>query len=247
MSSIKEYLHDQEENRRDAWIREQIGDPEADELHKDWEFNALQWENTQSYTYDSLQTWYAEHSYTEIHTTFKEKFHKLNELLATKIAPECEETFFKMIFAHSVTLMETFLYDTVRSIIASDENYFRNAITGIDDLKKLKPSLVEIHNSPNGIKSIVNDHLATILYHNVPKVVEILSAVLEKRVVIDPAKIVDLVKQRHDIVHRDGKNADGSVLSIDKNDAENALKLIETFINDISKIIHELKEDQIPN
>ena len=144
-----------------------------------------------------------------------------------------EPTFYKMNYAYAVTLMETFLADTTISLVLSKDKYLINAITKVEDLKKLKCSLIDILNK-DGVKGIVIDKLSEILYHNIPKVKIILEGILGKRLDVDISNLTQITLLRHDIVHRDGKTTDGHRIKVDKEIAIETIKTIENFVESIA-------------
>ncbi|HGS4726174.1 TPA: hypothetical protein ACMDQ7_003419 [Vibrio cholerae] len=236
MSTIKEYMFDLQEAEMHQWIREHLDDEEADEETPGWHELAQEWGYLQESEQEQSEffEWYIAHSYSDIHRTFQYQIHKLRDLIEMQVAVFHEETFYKMSYAHAVTLMESFLADTVRSLILTDETYFMNAIHKVETLKESKYTLVEIAKQPDGAKGFAIAELSKIMYHNIPKVREILKAILGKKITVDISNVCRITELRHDIVHRDGKTTDGTLIKVDKDIALETINLIEQFVENVA-------------
>lgn len=83
------------------------------------------------------------------------------------------------------------------------------------------------------------DFLSNILYHQIPKVLEIYEVVLqatqpkEKRL----GELIKLINLRHDIVHRDGKTIEGKRIPLTSNDVDNSVNLVRVFLTIVSGYI----------
>lgn len=228
-----------QEEGMSEWIREHLEDDEADEETPGWDELAQEW----SYMQESLQDeheslqWYTSHSYSDLHRSFQFQIHNLCDLIDLQIAVSHEETFYKMSYAHAVTLMESFLADSVRSLIISDEKYFQNAITKVEDLKDIKYSLKDIAKQQDGARGFAVKELSGVMYHNIPKVREILKSILGQSINLDISAVCKITTLRHDIVHRDGKTTDGNLIKVDKDIALEAIAAIEVFVESVASEI----------
>lgn len=236
MSTTTKYIIDLQEEEMRSWICEHLEVEDADEDTPGWDDLALEWSYMQSNyeEYYEQNNWYVSHSYSEIHRTFQFQLQNLKELVDTSVATIHEETFYKMVYGHAVTLMESFLADTVRSLIIKNDNYFLNAISNVDCLKKEKFSLLEITKQKDGAKGFAITELSKVMYHNVSKVRNILSAIVGKKIIVDIATVSTITNLRHDIVHRDGKTTDGKLIKVDREIVMKAIDSIECFVNTVS-------------
>ncbi|NMH64592.1 hypothetical protein [Shewanella salipaludis] len=242
MGSIKEYMFDLQEEEMTQWIREHLDDDEADEETPGWDDLTQEW----SFMQESLQEeheyiqWYTSHSYSELHRSFQFQIHNLRDLTDLQVAVSHEETFYKMAYAHAVTLMESFLADSIRSLIISDDKYFQNAITKVEDLKDIKYTLKDIAKQPDGARGFAIKELSGVMYHNIPKVREILKSILGQSISIDISDVCKITTLRHDIVHRDGKTTDGNLIKVDKDIALEAIDAVEVFVEKVASEINRV-------
>lgn len=89
------------------------------------------------------------------------------------------------------------------------------------------------------VKSLVLKYVSDILYHNIPNVVEMYEQVLGIKLDIDISKVVKVTKLRHDIVHRNGKTIDGTMISVSSKDFTQAIDHIKEFAGSLQVAINE--------
>ncbi|MCP3130060.1 hypothetical protein [Shewanella sp. KJ2020] len=240
MSSIKEYLFDYDLEEMRRWICEELDDEYADEDTPGWESLAEEWSNmhASNEAITEFFDWYKQHAHSEIHQTFHLQISKLKDLLEMTLPTYNEDTFYKMTYAYAVTLMESFLADTIRSLIITDDRYFFNAINNVDTLKDCKFTISEIAKQTDGARGFAVTELSKLMYHNIPKIREVLKAVLGRDIKIDISQVCTITALRHDIVHRDGKKTDGQLIIVDKEIAKDTVLQIEEFVNSLAKKIY---------
>ena len=222
---------------KDDWIRKQLDDEDADKFTEGWdklseEYWHLQ-ENLQGYYDEAELNWYENNSYSEMHDSFLVEINELKEILNSKIQIGHEQAIYKMIYAHAVTLLESFLSDTVKSLIVSNDKFFANAAKHIDELKKARFSLIDVAKQEQSDVAVglAIMKLSDVLYHNMPKVKRIYESVLGTSLDTDISKVNQITSTRHDIVHRNGKTITGDQIDISKELVEEAVKNIESFVN----------------
>lgn len=224
------------------WIREHMDDEDADEDTPGWDDLVQEWTYMQESLeeqHESMQ-WYSLTSYSDLHRSFQYQIQNLRDLASLQVAIPHEETFYKMTYAYAVTLMESFLADSIRSLILSEESYFKNSIKKVEDLKDKKYTLEDISKEKDGAKGFAIKELSSVMYHNIPKVKEILRAILDSNISLDISSVCKITTLRHDIVHRDGKKTDGSVITVDKDIALEAVSSIEKFVEQVASEIHRV-------
>ncbi|WP_313308868.1 HEPN domain-containing protein [Stutzerimonas nitrititolerans] len=223
-----------QEDEKSNWIREQLGDELADEDTEGWDELSIQYD----YMRESLQEsadveaefqWYKQHSYSQMHETFNNNINDLKDLLSIDISFQHENIYYKMVFAHAVTLLESFLADTVKSLVVSNDEYLQNAIKNVDELKNKKFGLADL-NQKEGVVGLVLKELSDILYHNIPKVVRVLTGILNCSINVDQKEVCRITSVRHDIVHRNGKTVEGDIIDLDFEAVFQAINDVEKFV-----------------
>ena len=151
-------------------------------------------------------------------------------------------TFFKMIYAHAVTVLEVYLEDVVKALIMSDESYLANTIKNVRPFCDTKFKLAEISLEDDGIKKFVLGKLSDHLFHDIPKVLKILGGIVEKNLEkeMEIEDICEVTSTRHDIVHRNGKNKDGETIEITQSRTLAALGVVEVFTSEMRQKLGEV-------
>jgi len=161
------------------------------------------------------------------------------------------EVHLKMCFSYAVTLMESCLCEMLKSVTMRYEKFRRNAMENVQELSsaKIKLSLLFDRDPKELIDNEIIRNLSNILYHDLMKVKRVYKAILEKDITTienDAYKNAsELMKVRHDIVHRNGKKATGEVIDITRDMVDscihNIMKFVEGVHNHINDAIVELK------
>ncbi|EGI0998565.1 hypothetical protein JKM06_004515, partial [Salmonella enterica] len=101
-------------------------------------------------------------------------------------------------------------------------------------------------NKESNANKYVQEYLSDILYHRIQLVVEIYKAVLQpKQYPRLPLKnINELMKLRHDIVHRNGKTktTDEKIHTFNTATLNDAFKVVEEFLNNMMNLISDAVE-----
>ncbi len=242
MSSTKEWWFAVQEEEKDAWIRDHLEDEDSDEYSEEWQKLSEVYDQNQENLREQAELeeefdWLESRTYSDEYVKFNEEISKLKAMLKGITVFKYQETICKMTYAHAVTLLESYLSDTLKLLVIKNPTLLENAIVNVDGLKKAKFSLTQIHKSPNGIVSLVLSELSTYLYHNIPKIINVYSAVLSCKLSLDISSVDEVTKVRHDIVHRDAKTKDGDPLEISDLIAVKAVTDIESFVHELQKKI----------
>jgi hypothetical protein len=232
MGSMKEYFLNVQDDKEE-WIRDQLGDPNATDKTVGWaELEDEFYQSLFSATNEPDSDWYSNQNSTLLFQKLKDDLDQLRAMLAPRVIDlGFQKPLYKMICAHTVTLLESFLADRIKSLIVSDPYYLEQALINIENLKKKDISPYDVWKHPQGVQGIVLERLSTILYHNIPQVIKIVEAITGDRPQFDLSGAIRVVNLRHDIVHRNGKTMDGQELSINFELAEDAINQVETFLS----------------
>lgn len=248
MGRVKEeWMRHQELEEMHDWIEENYGDDAGEEGSDTWN-EAVQafedyCENKQRLELELH--WQEEYDYyltltlIDADSIFQKDLFELKFMLGNAANDEPNQTFFKMVYAHAVTILEVYLEDIAKALIMSNEQYLENTIKNVRPFCDTKFKLGDISLDNDGIKKFVLGKLSDNLFHDIPKVLKLLSGVVEKQLDVSISDICSVTSTRHDIVHRNGKNKDGKSIEIGLSSTLSALNTIEIFAN---KIRHKLAE-----
>lgn len=151
---------------------------------------------------------------------------------------EVKATLYRLLYANIISKMEVFLCDTiVQQVLRTDDNKKRFLQT-YEPLAEQKFPMKAIYAKWDALDSIIRNALTSIVYHDLKLVRALYSKAIGVNIPDNPA-INDAIQIRHDIVHRNGKDKDGNLRDIKKEDVLTLAQTVADFIYDI--------ESQLPN
>lgn len=139
---------------------------------------------------------------------------------------------YRTLYANIISSMEAYLSDRLIQKVLSSEETKRQFVENFKDFEGVKFTISSIYEKMEELESLIKKSLRDIVYHNLPRVKNIYKSTLN----IDLGNISNLMKCitiRHDIVHRNGKDNDGNLQIISKNDVETLALEVTEFIRHI--------------
>jgi hypothetical protein len=144
----------------------------------------------------------------------------------------------KMLYAHTITIMETYLSDTLIQKILSSKEIKRKFIENYTDYDTKKICFKDILSELEKLEKTIKTDLQELIYHNLGKIKPIYKAILDIEFGKDEtSKIMQCVNKRHHIVHRNGKDKEDNPIQINIKDVEDVLEKVYNFISNIEKQI----------
>lgn len=247
MSKVKEHFFEVQQERRNAWIQERLGNDECSEGSEAWEALANEYSNMMdAYADEAEYRWLERHSYNELYNGFVTELALASDLLKLGQGNIHNYTVCKMVYVHAVTLLESLIGTIVRTLVVSDKAFMANVASKIDDLNKgRKYSLKEIAEHPNGHESLILKILSNLTYHNPSTIKTVLHAVVGIRMVgLDLSEISAICDKRHDIVHRNGMTIDDEPIHLEPLEVQQAMNMIGHVASEIRTRIYEALNDQ---
>lgn len=142
---------------------------------------------------------------------------------------------YRTLYANVISSMEAYLSDRLIQKVMSSEETKRKFVEGFKDYKDEKIVVSDVFKHLENLDSRIIKTLREIIYHNLPRVKNIYNSVLginlgEKIVISDLMKCIGI---RHDIVHRNGKDKEGNLQDISKEDVLELAEKVSKFIGSI--------------
>ena len=128
--------------------------------------------------------------------------------------------------------MEAYLSDRLIQKVLSTEKYKRMFTEKFKDFEDERIPLSNLFSMLDKIDSHIQKKLREIIYHNLPRVKNIYKSVLDINLG-DISLLMKDVAVRHDIVHRNGKDKDGNMREITKEDVLTLAERVSNFIKNI--------------
>lgn len=165
-----------------------------------------------------------------------ENLKKLNEIELDNAT--LQETLQRQIYSGAITCLEDYLSTTLIQKVLNDENYFKSFVKTFRNIKNRKFDLSEIYEKFDGLREVVKKELAEVIYHDLPKVRGMYKDTLEIEFPIIK-DLMSIIGNRHDIVHRNGKNKEGEKIEISKDVVYEVIKKVDAFVRYIEEVIYK--------
>lgn len=170
--------------------------------------------------------------------SFNESISHIKDMLEIPIKTEKERYLLGMLQVNTITAMETYLAEVFISSLEIDQKFMFNFLSKSNEYKddtmhlsRLFDSPADVENHMSLVKKKVKESLVDKLWHNLKSVVVPLYKItygIELPRDIGPIYVA--VSQRHDWVHRNGKNKEGELLEISKATINELITKIEELV-----------------
>ena len=149
-----------------------------------------------------------------------------------KLSAPTKEYLYRQLYAGTITSMEAFLSSTLLKTVLSSAEMKRKFVEKYLPYRDEQISFSSIFEQMDKIDSTIQETLRGLMYHNLGKIKPIFKDVLNVDLG-DIGTIMKAVQIRHDIVHRSGKDKEGNVHDIMK---EDVIQLVEEVSSLISRV-----------
>lgn len=230
---MMERMEDKFWEERVEWIREKLGDSEADEDTEGWGDLSDEFDGEHQFrNYDQYEDeWTVEgKSRLEI---FDENIEASLEILNQSVDPRYEKNLVVMIFGHVVATIEAYLSSTFIHYSLSSENHMRRLVENDPEFAKRKFTDQEIFTKRENLKNDLSEYLKGLIFHDMAKVKPLYSSVLDVDFG-DVKWLFQAVLVRHHCVHRAGYDKDGNEVELKNED-------VVALTNHSVTLVHEIE------
>lgn len=228
--------------QRSEWIRRELDNPDADEFTDGWDDLVEQYdetyENWKNYIEGEYE-WHHSQDHSNFYISFVQTIEEIKTILKSHIDPTVTRTVYKMAYIHAVTAMETYLGDSLKSTVLANKSYVSNAARNLDEITKRKFKLEDFLSESDFVEKVVLEQLCKYLYHDVTRVMMIYKASLGFHCSYDLGQLIKITTNRHDLVHRNGKDNDGKQVQLDLRDLNYSISEIEKFVKYLDDSLRE--------
>ncbi|MGV2981966.1 hypothetical protein ACERNI_17495 [Camelimonas sp. ID_303_24] len=172
---------------------------------------------------------------------FMNSYHQTGDLLADHGGVRGDHILNRMIFSQQITALEAYLGDTLLNEVMSDKEAMQRLIDKDEDLAREKFTLSEVSKDPGLVEREVRTHLRKVMYHNLKKVDVLYNIALGVRILnlaSDKGRLFKAVLLRHDCVHRNGFDKDGTEIDVfTQAFVQDTADLIKAFVESIQKAV----------
>jgi hypothetical protein len=152
----------------------------------------------------------------------------IRALLNVDVEAEVWAAYSRLLFANAITAMETYLSDTFINLVSNDEELLQKYIDSDPKFKERKVAYKDILREAQRVEEEARKELLDVVWHNVGKVKAMYAQVLGVNLG-NTGLIGAAVQIRHDIVHRNGRQKDGTMIDV-------SCEQILNLLDEISKL-----------
>lgn len=149
---------------------------------------------------------------------------------------EVKPMLYKLLYANAITMMETYLGDTLKREVLKDEASMRSFVENYKPFKEIEIRLSDLFFKRDALPQYICETLSSILFHDLRKIKPIYKDVLN----IDIDDVRDLYRAvfvRHDIVHRNGFDKEGKEHVITKEDVQQFQDKVQKLIEQVNYVL----------
>jgi hypothetical protein len=158
----------------------------------------------------------------------------VRDLLAEAVARPLE-AMHPLLYANTITAIETYLSDTFINTVLKDKALLRKFIETTPEFKKLTVSYSDLLSEAEKVPEEAKRYLLDTIWHNLAKVENMYRDTLKIDFRDSMKNIARAVSLRHDIVHRNGRKKDGSMVRVGPVE-------VEQLIGDATLLIESIEE-----
>jgi len=172
-------------------------------------------------------------------TLFKNEISNLKSMNNTNLGnQDLQKTLQRHLYSGAITCLEDYLATTLINEVLNNEENFKNFVRTFHGIRDRKFGLNELYEKLEQIENIVKKELVDVIYHDLPKVKGMYEDTL-KVTFPDISELMKIIRHRHDMVHRNGKDKDGNEIVITKVTVDSAISSVESFVNELEKEIRK--------
>ncbi|GHV03636.1 hypothetical protein AGMMS50229_03260 [Campylobacterota bacterium] len=200
------------------------------------ELGWMEWAS-KDYDYDDIDT------ISEYRENFDSAIVSIESLLDTKVEKRVSDCFYRLLFANTITALETYLSDAFIHTVAPDQTLMRRFIESAPEFKNQKCSLSDVFKIVETVEQRAKGCLDSLVWHNLKRVRPMYRATLGIDFPDEIGSIFTAIDKRHDIVHRNGKTVSGDEVCIEQHDVVSLISTVNSFVEYIDVQLNGLKSD----
>lgn len=160
---------------------------------------------------------------------------KISEVLdeIENLSTATKEYLYRQLYAGAITSMEAFLSSTLLKVVLESDVNKRKFVEKYLPYRDKQTSFSSIYEEMDKIDSTIEETLCGLMYHNLAKIKPIYKSVLDIDLG-DIGEIMKAVQIRHDIVHRSGKDKNGNLHTIKKDDVIELVERVSQLMTKVS-------------
>lgn len=182
---------------------------------------------------------------SEFFPRFEESIDRIRRLLAYEVAEPDRAPFIALLYANIITALEAYLSDVFSSLVMKHRILLRKFVESDSTFKIQRTTASELFKLMEQMPARVQRHLYVLPFHRLEKVQKMYRTVLGIEFPAGLKAILDAVEIRHHIVHRNGLTKESVPIALSKNQVEDLLSGVETFVGAVDGEVRSLVWDLV--
>lgn len=178
-------------------------------------------------------------------TEYKDNFNKgitdIQKLLPTSVEWVASICLYRLLYVNVITCLETYLSDAFINTVTTNPLLMRKFIESTPEFKNEKILLSNVFYEHENIDKKAKKHLSDIVWHHIKRIQPMYFSTLNIKFPDDMSIIYTAISNRHDIVHRNGKDKQGIEIQIQPVDILALIQKVNEFIECIDIQLHNIK------
>lgn len=183
---------------------------------------------------------------TAARQTLEEALNQITALLSVFVPIALEASFHRLLFANVITAFETYLSDTFINLVFADDALLQKYLDADPTFKDRKLLFKDVLREAAVVEDTARKELLDIVWHNIGKAKTLYRDVLGADLG-DVNDVAVAIQTRHDIVHRNGRRKDGTVLSVTDAGIEHLIETVRIVAARLDTMLSGGEEEHNPD
>lgn len=156
--------------------------------------------------------------------------------------PKIHDFLLRALYVGLIATLEAYLHALIRTWVFENPGNKSKFIQLYRPFQEQKCSIHEIEKTLASIDKRILDELNSHIYHKLPKI----APMFEKIVGVkfgDIGALVKAIEKRHHLVHRNGKDKDGNMVTVTEQEVRDLKEEVQNFIQNIQKQLIEQRDN----
>lgn len=149
----------------------------------------------------------------------------------------------RLLYLNIIISLESYLGDSFSAIVFKQPPWLERFVHNSSHLREQKISLADVFKRARTVEKDVRDLVGGISWHDLSNVAKIYKQAFGLKMPEVSELIQTGIRDRHDIVHRNGKSPDGQQRSWDENQIKSLKDAVQLFVTEVETLLRGLPAD----
>lgn len=178
-------------------------------------------------------------AYSLPYRDFSQRLHQLSDLAGVACPENLRQAQWQVVSAAGISALEAYLVERAVRGVRQDPEALRRFVESHGSFKEHKIPVAEVLKMASGIEEYVSGVLTSMVWHRLDRVRRVLRGIFALDTFPDTSQLEPVIRARHDIVHRAGRDRDGNPVEINEEEVRRQLGVISDFVDDLEDLLPE--------